>query len=444
VQVAVRTAVPVGLVRWQTPASSYSVVVKVTFDANDGRGPATVSRDQSPLCEGETDARGLLLEPNDFVRAKPACDVVLSDSPTSSARPVRVCVGHIDINIAPPLTTLVRDGSCGPPEQRIPIPTLPLVLTLEHVGRRSIAIIPTPAPAAAILVRGQARAAPIKLRADTVLVHPWQPRVTVVFRGVFQHVGDVDRDVQLLVDVSGRMSATPQRDMQDWFKQDAAESSSREPPYGDAPPAYDVLAPGQKTPVDLLAPQPTMQMEAELGQAAPPSVASDLRPLPTLEMDAAELTDPPRLPTLTMAAVDMDAGMPVTTLEVVVHADGSSVATTSTPAPSSYPVASAPSAPPAPPVFAPTFGPPPSAPVFAPTFGPRPLSVPAPPPEAAAAPLPPLAPPAVPFAPPPTSERLSGGLPFMSPAPPPKPVPVEEPFDDDIVPGRPPPPRRPK
>ncbi|MBK6519030.1 MAG: DUF2169 domain-containing protein [Polyangiaceae bacterium] len=140
-QYAVRLPLPIGLVRWGDPPSRYSVVVKATFDANDGRSPAPLSAEQQPLYTGELDGRGLVLEWSDFLRAKPCCDVVLHDATTSSARPVRVRVGSLEANVAPPLASMTRDGSCAPSTAHR-VPREPLLVLLEHAGRRSIVTIP--------------------------------------------------------------------------------------------------------------------------------------------------------------------------------------------------------------------------------------------------------------------------------------------------------------
>src|SRR5688572_4115754 len=142
---------------------------------------------------------------------------------TSSARPVGVRVAHIEGTLDPPRSAMSGDGACAPPAQRMVIPTLPLPILMEHPGRRSIAVIPAPAPTAAILPRRAQRATPILLRPDTILVHPWQPRVSVVYRGSFHHLGDLDEEVTLLVDTDGKMSMTPQKEMRGWTQKEVVE-----------------------------------------------------------------------------------------------------------------------------------------------------------------------------------------------------------------------------
>lgn len=325
-QVAVRTAVPVGLVRWRNPASSYSVVVKLTYDANDGRSPAPLSRNQLGLSAGEKDSRGLILEQTDFVASKSVCDVVLAGSTLSSARPVRARVNMLDATVAPALTTLGRDCSCAPPEQRIPIPTLPLTVMLDHAGRTSVAQIAPPAPAVSILVRGASRAVPILMRADTVLIHPWHAAVTVVYRGTFQHAGNVDREVTLMVDISGRRSENPHRDIQRWLNEKAIEPGDLDPDLEDEPPplqeelsvsaAWEVVAPPhvpgsggdpprlqtlvmKAVPAEAMeAPSPT-HLPPKFEQAA--SAAGELAPQQTMSMEAFDEEDLVPQPTMNMA-----------------------------------------------------------------------------------------------------------------------------------------------
>lgn len=313
-EVAVRTAVPVGLVRWRNPASSYSVVVKVTYDANDGRCPAQLARNQMALSAGEKDGRGLIVEQTDFVTAKSVCDVVLAGSTLSSARPVRARVNMLDATLAPALTTLGRDCSCAPPEQRIPIPTLPLTVVLDHAGRTSVALVAPPAPAVGILVRGASRAVPILMRADTLLIHPWQAALTVVYRGTFQHAGNLDRDVTLMVDVSGRRSENPQRDVQRWPITKALEPGDLDPDLENEPPpmqeelsasaAWDVVAPAHGSGPGTEPPrQQTLVMKAlppEATEAPTPHLAA-LAPQPTMNMEAFDEDDLVPQPTMNMA-----------------------------------------------------------------------------------------------------------------------------------------------
>lgn len=294
-QYAVRLPLPVGLVRWGEPPSRYSVVVKATFDANDGRQAAQLSADQQPLYTGELDARGLVLEWSDFSRSKPCCDVVLHDATTSSARPVRARIGQLEANLAPPLASRTHDGSCAPFEQRIPHPASPILVLLEHAGRRSIVTVPV-GPWGALLSRKSQRASPILLRADTVYVHPWQPRVSIVFRGTFQLTGDVDEDATLLIDPLSPISATPQREIRAWHWGVAQEPSEYDPvfdPPAEAPP-----------PVELR-PQATLQMQAptpeQLASVAEPS--TPIQPQVTLEMDAGPLAGMMPQETLTMQVV---------------------------------------------------------------------------------------------------------------------------------------------
>ena len=351
-QYAVRLPLPIGLVRWGDPPSRYSVVVKATFDANDGRSPAPLSAEQQPLYTGELDGRGLVLEWSDFLRVKPCCDVVLHDATTSSARPVRVRVGSFEANVAPPLASMTRDGSCAPFEQRIAYPGSPLLVLLEHAGRRSIVTIPAN-PSAALLTKRIQRASPIMLRADTIYVHPWQARVSVVFRGTFQLTGDVDEDATLLVDPVGPISPTPQREIRLWHWAEAQEPSEYDPVFeaGAAP--------------EELRPQSTLQMQAptpaQLAQVA--DATTPLQPQVTLEMDAGPLAAMTPQETLTMPVVEGQLSSPGPTPTMQMPAvPGAPQAPPAAPPGASYAATRAPwpAGPPAPqPAFAPTFGPPP-------------------------------------------------------------------------------------
>ncbi len=407
-QVALRTVVPVGLVRWPDAPSSFSVVVKVTFDANDSGAPSSVSESHAALCEGERDPRGFMLEPTDFLKIKRACDVVLLDSSLSSARPVRVRVDRIDASLGPAMTALAPDGACAPPDQRIPIPTLPLRILLEYPGRRCVATIAPPAPTASVLTHGQPRAVPIMLKADTVYVHPWQARVSVVFRGSFQYQGDIDRDATLLVDVTGRMSQTPQREASKWPQRSAIESEL--PIFVPDPAAFEEES------SDGLVPQTTLEMQAPPAEYDPSAAAPvapapvtnvretqpavELAPQPTLDMvvtpehrAALEGRDLVPQTTMTMAAIPADSG-PLPTLQIALGG-GAPVAAPASgyaqpqpappyanamgAAPSSHPPASyGYGAPPSygyPPSSYPRAPEPPPAPAaWAPTFGPHPLA----------------------------------------------------------------------
>lgn len=349
-EVAVRTAVPVGLVRWRNPASSYSVVVKVTYDANDGRSPAPLSRNQMALSAGEKDGRGLIVEQTDFVTSKSVCDVVLAGSTLSSARPVRARVNMLEATLAPAMTTLGRDCSCAPPEQRIPIPTLPLTVVLDHAGRTSIALVAPPAPAVGILVRGASRAVPILMRADTLLIHPWQAAVTVIYRGTFQHNGNVDRDVTLMVDISGRRSENPQRDIQRWPSEKALEPVDLDPDLENEPPpmqeelsasaAWEVVAPPH-------APHPATE--------PPRQQTLVMKALPPDAMEAPNAPQPAALapqPTMSMEAFDEDDLVPQPTMNMAIPPNSPSFTSAYQPPPrEQFQPAS---------FHAPTFGPPPS------------------------------------------------------------------------------------
>jgi hypothetical protein len=221
VRIVGRLAVPVGLVRWRDDPTSYSPVVKITYDLGSS-GWASMAREQVPLTTGDEES-GRVLRPSDFAEAKGACEVaVVGRSLVEPTGLVRLRVGgHV---LEAPRGALLGAKRVGggrdyfsDPDHRVPFPSLPLEVVVEGFGETLRSAIAAPSAELGVAIgEGLDDYQPVQLFVDAILVEPRKRRLSLVYRGLFSHHGDVEREVRLLVDPLGRLDAASVPELSSW------------------------------------------------------------------------------------------------------------------------------------------------------------------------------------------------------------------------------------
>jgi hypothetical protein len=296
VDVALRVAVPVGIVRARERAGVWAVVVKLTYDLGE-TGRARLAVEQAPLTAANRTAEGLALHPDDFVERRPSCDVVIvGEGLERDLGPMRIRLGPLD-RFAPraallgPLPETDPEGSCAAPQQRMAVPELPLDLVVEGAGRVLRARLPGPAPSAGVVLRGAFRTVlGVELALDTVLIDPVGARCSVVFRGTFSHPADIEQDVLLVVDATGRLDETPPRELARWPRAAAATRDDDVLDEDDIETTQDADAAESALAPEALAAARAMLAASDLSRTSKldvPDAAPAVRPrLDTVDVDA--------------------------------------------------------------------------------------------------------------------------------------------------------------
>jgi len=212
VEFAAALPLSVGVVR-AGAQGVHSVILKLTYDLRES-GAAAPSRNQEPLTAGRANRRGAPLAPSDFSGPKSACDVALVGLILDGASsPVSLTAADLEISCqsaaAGPVEPTRLDPQFAPLERRIPFPNLPLPISVRTDKAAMHTTVPGPQPLAGLVRRRSSRLVPLDLWVDGVLLDPFERRVTLLYKGVFHHPSDIDRDLFLVIDASGSLPHLP-------------------------------------------------------------------------------------------------------------------------------------------------------------------------------------------------------------------------------------------
>lgn len=295
VDIILRVATPVGVLRSARRPDWSVVVVKVTYELD---ADSFLAPEQDPLSDGEERPTGITLPP-DFVEDKSLCDVVLWGAALDWKGPVRLRVNDLD-RIVPRAALLgplreIADGQLAPMQQRMkPLTSaMPLHITVEGGGARLDTTLRFPFPNVALVDETISSASLVPIQADTLLLDPVERTLSIVFRGSFSSPEDLDLSLALVVDAFGMLARTPAREMKRWPRMEALESDGIDLDDAD----MEVTRGGTVNVVRL-----ARQKVKTLDEMQPPTTASGLVRrtrtvrMTTADVELARLPPPPAPP----------------------------------------------------------------------------------------------------------------------------------------------------
>ncbi len=237
--VASRSALPIALVPWPEMRGRFTVVLKVTYEAQPD-GTLALAPRPDPLLGDTSSPSGVLLFPSDFVRSKSACDVfvvgraLVVGTPQGQPR-ARLKVLGIDKtveNVAALGPMSVKSGESprvqhAAPDQRAPHPRLPFRARLEREALPFDAIVPGPTPQIGLF-----RGAVLELlqpAVDTIAIDPERRRVLVLVRAVVDRIDPREQTMLVVDDLAGLPAAASE--IATWRRVEAQVVSAA-PPAG--------------------------------------------------------------------------------------------------------------------------------------------------------------------------------------------------------------------
>lgn len=322
VDIILRVATPVGVLRSTRRPDWSVVVVKVTYelDADALLAPSCLAPEQEPLSDGEERSWGGTLGgplPSDFVEDKSLCDVVLVGAALQWPGSVRLRVNEVERTVSHagmlgPLRE-ATDAQIAPPDQRMqPLTSAaPLQITVEGGGGRLDTMLRVPFPNVALVDETISSVSAVPIQADTLLLDPVERTLSIVFRGSFSSPEDLDLSLALVVDTLGLLARTPPRELKRWPRMEAVESDGIDLDDAD----MEITRGGTVNVVRL-----ATQKARLLDETRPPTTASGLVRrtrtirMTTADVEIARLPPPPAPPPPSTAPSSATALIPHQTL----------------------------------------------------------------------------------------------------------------------------------